>query len=73
MVKQIIEDATEVLKAIVIPKVASRVKAEAEARGREDHDQQLQEEVRRLANEKLARAAKQDRQLKEKLMAVLEG
>ena len=84
MVKQIVEGATEALEAVMhescipwathlIPKVASRVRAEAKARAREDHDQQLQEEVKRLADKKLARAAKQDRRLEEKLMVVLEG
>ena len=69
MVKQIIEDATEVLKAVadeswipwvthLIPKVASQVRAEAKARAWEDHNRQLREEVKRLADEKLARAAK---------------
>ena len=62
-VEQIVEDTTEVLKAVtdeswipwatrLIPKVASQVWAEAEARAREDHDRQLQEEVKCLANEK---------------------
>ena len=46
--------------------------AEAEARA-QDHDWQLREEVKRLADEKLVRVAKQDRRLKEKLTAVLEG
>ena len=49
------------------------MRAEAEARAREDHDRQLREEVKCLANKKLARAAKRDRQLKEQLTAVLEG
>ena len=83
-VEQIVEDATEVLEAIadkswlpwvtrLIPKVASRVWAEAKARVREAHDRQLREEVKRLADEKLARAAKRDRRLEEKLTAILEG
>ena len=44
-----------------------------EARAREEHDRKVREEAKRLVEEKLARAAKRDRQLEEKLMAVLEG
>ena len=83
-VEQVVEDATEILEAVtdelwipwatrLIPKVASRVRAEAKARAREDHDWQLREEVKHLTDEKLVRAAKRDRRLEEKLMAVLEG
>ena len=49
------------------------MRAEAEARAWEDHDRQLRKEVKCLADEKLARAAKRDRQLEEKLTAFLEG
>ena len=49
------------------------MRAAAEARAQEEHDQKLQEEVKQLVDEKLARAVKRDRQLEEKLMAVLEG
>ena len=46
-----------------------------EVRAREEHDWKLQEEVevQWIVDEKLARAAKQDRRLEEKLTAVLEG
>ena len=84
MVNQIIEDATRALEVVVdeswipwagclIPNMICRVRAEAEARAREEHDQKLREEVQQFIDEKLARAAKRDRQLEEKLMVVLEG
>ena len=44
-----------------------------EARAREEHDQKLQEEAQHIVGDKLARAAKWDRQLGDTLMAVLEG
>ena len=83
-VVQIVEDATDVLEAVadelwvpwaarLIPKMAHRVREEAEARALEEHDRKFQEEAQRLVNEKLARAAKRDRRLEEKLTAVLEG
>ena len=56
-----------------IPWAARRVRAEAEARAREEDNRKFQEEAKWLINEKLARAAKSDRQLKEKLTVVLEG
>ena len=49
------------------------MKEEAEARAREDHDQKLREEAQWIVDKRLARAAKRDRRLEEKLMAVLEG
>ena len=55
MVDQIIEDATEALKAITdkswIPWVACRVREEAEAKAREEHDQNFGEEAKRLVDE----------------------
>ena len=44
-----------------------------EARAWKEHDRKFQEEAKWLVDEKLARAAKRDRRLKEKLTAVLEG
>ena len=44
-----------------------------EARALQEHDRKFQEEAKRLIDEKLARAAKRDRRLEEKLTAVLEG
>ena len=44
-----------------------------EARSREERDREVREEAKRLVEEKLAKAAKRDRQLEEKLTAVLEG
>ena len=84
MVKQIVEDTTEALEAItdkswilwvahLIPNMARRVREEAEARAREEHDWKFREEAKQLIDEKLARAAKRDRRLEEKLTAVLEG
>ena len=69
MVKQIIKHATEALEAVMdelwipwvahlIPNIASRVRAEAEARAREEHNRKLREEVKCLTDKKLARAAK---------------
>ena len=79
-----VKDATKVLKEVVdklwvpwaghlIPNVVRQVRAAAEARSREERDQEVREEVKQLIEEKLARAAKRDRQLEEKLTAVLEG
>ena len=59
--------------AHLVPNVAHQVRVEAEARAREKQSHKLREEVKRLADEKLARAAKQNRRLEEKLTAVLEG
>ena len=84
MVKQMVEDATKVLKDVVdkswalwagrlIPNVVHRVREETEARAREEYDWKLQEEVKHIVNEKLARVVKRDRWLEEKLTAVLEG
>ena len=53
--------------------MARRVREEAEARAQEEHDRKFREEAKRLVDEKLARAAKRDRRLEEKLRAVLEG
>ena len=83
-VVQIVEDATEALEAVVdeswipwvgrlLPKMVRRVRAEAEVRAREEHNRKLREEVQQIVDEKLARAAKWDRRLEEKLTAVLEG
>ena len=83
-VDQVVEDTTRALEAIadelwilwvahLIPNMAHQVRAEAEARAREEHDRNLQEEVKQLIDEKMARAAKRDRWLKEKLPVVLEG
>ena len=44
-----------------------------EARAQEEHNHELQEEAKRLVDEKLARVAWQNKQLEEKLMEVLEG
>ena len=44
-----------------------------EARAQEEHNCKLQEEVKCLINEKLARAVRWDRRLEEKLTEVLEG
>ena len=49
------------------------MRVEAEARAQEEQRRKLQEEVKCLTDEKLARAAKRDRWLEEKLMVVLEG
>ena len=49
------------------------MRVEAEAKDWEEQGCKLREEVKHLSNEKLARAVKQDRQLEEKLTAVLEG
>ena len=79
-----VEDATRALKVVVdelwipwaaclVPNVAHWVRAEVEARALEECDRKLREEVKRLVDEKMARAAKRDRWLEEKLTAVLEG
>ena len=44
-----------------------------EARAQEEHNHELQEEAKRLVDEKLARVAWQNKWLEEKLMEVLEG
>ena len=79
-----VDEATMVLEAVanklwlpwvehLIPNVACRVGAEVEARAQEEHNRELREEAKCLVNEKLARAVRQDKQLEEKLMEVLEG
>ena len=79
-----VKDATKVLEEVadeswvpwagrLIPNVVRQVRAAAEARSREERDREVREEAKRLVEEKLARAAKRDRRLEEKLMAVLEG
>ena len=79
-----VEDATKVLEDVadelwvpwagrLIPAIVRRVREETEARAREDYDRKLREEAKRVVDEKMARAAKRDRRLEEKLMAVLEG
>ena len=79
-----VKDATKVLEEVtdeswvpwagrLIPNVVRQVRAAVEARSREERDREVQEEAKRLVEEKLARAAKRDRRLEEKLMAVLEG
>ena len=76
MVKQMVNDTTKVLEDVadeswvpwagcLIPTVVCRVREEMEVRARE--------EVKCIVDEKLARAAKRDRRLKEKLTVVLEG
>ena len=57
----------------LIPNVICRVRADMEARAQEEHNWKLQEEAKHVVDEKLVRVVKQDRWLKEKLMAVLEG
>ena len=57
----------------LLPNMVRQVKAEAEARAREEHDWKLPEEAQRIVDKKLVRAAKWDRRLEEKLTAVLEG
>ena len=84
VVEQMVDEATKVLEAIadeswvpwaerLVPNMACQVRAEAEARAREEHDRKLQEEVQHIVEEKLARAARWDKWLEEKLMEVLEG
>ena len=79
-----VKDATKVLEDVVdeswvpwaghiIPNVVHQVRQETEARAQEEYDWKLREEVKHIVDEKLARAAKRDRCLEEKLMAVLEG
>ena len=79
-----VKDATKVLEDVadeswvpwaghLISNVVRQVRAAAEARSREERDHEVREEVKRLVEEKLARAAKRDRRLEEKLTAVLEG
>ena len=83
-VDQIVEDTTRALEAVadelwilwaahLVPNVAHQVRAEVEARAWEEHNQKLREEAKLLIDEKMARAAKRDRWLEEKLTAVLEG
>ena len=49
------------------------MRAEAEARAWEEHDCKLREEAQHIVEEKLARVARWDKWLEEKLMEVLEG
>ena len=79
-----VKDATKVLQDVadelwvlwaghLIPNLVRQVRAAAEARSQEERDGEVQEEAKRLVEEKLARAVKRDRWLEEKLTAVLEG
>ena len=79
-----VKDATKVLEDVMdeswvpwvgclIPNVVCQARAAAEARSREEHDCEVREEAKWLVEEKLARVAKRDRWLEEKLTAVLEG
>ena len=79
-----VKDATKVLQDVadelwvlwagnLIPNLVRQVRAAVEARSREERDGEVQEEAKRLIEEKLARAAKRDRRLEEKLTVVLEG
>ena len=79
-----VKDATKVLEDVadeswvpwagcINPNVVRRVEQETEARAQEEYNWKLREEAKRVVNEKMARAAKRDRRLEEKLMAVLEG
>ena len=79
-----VKDATKVLEGVadeswvpwagrIIPNMVRQVWQEMEARAREEYDRKLREEAKHVIDEKLARAAKQDRCLEEKLTAVLEG
>ena len=83
-VEQMVDEATKVLEAVaneswlpwaehLVPNVAHQVRAEAEARAWEEHDCKLREEAKHLVNKKLARAARWDKWLEEKLMEVLKG
>ena len=79
-----VKDATKVLEDItdklwvpwvgrIIPNMVRRVRQETEARAQEEYDRKLREEAKHVVDEKLARAAKRDRRLEEKLTVVLEG
>ena len=79
-----VEDATKVLENVadelwvlwvchIIPNVVHQVRQETEVRAHEEYNQKLREEAKCVVDEKLARAAKRDRQLEEKLTVVLEG
>ena len=81
-VEQMVDEATKVLEAVaneswlpwaehLFPNVARQVRAEAEARV--EHDCKLREEAKNLVNKKLARVARRDKWLEEKLMEVLKG
>ena len=69
MVKQMVEDATKVLEEVadelwvpwvgrLIPTVVRRVREEMEVRAREEYNQKLREEAKRVVDKKMARAAK---------------
>ena len=57
----------------LVHNMAHQVRAAVEARAREEHDCEVQEEVKHLVDKKLARVVRWDKQLEEKLMVVLEG
>ena len=84
VVDQMVDKATKGLKAVVdklwvlwvdhlIPNISHQVRAEAEARACEDHNHRIQEETECIVQEKVTRAALQDKWLEEKLMALLAG
>ena len=84
VVEQMVDKATKVLEAIadkswvpwverLIPNISHRFRVEAEVRAQAELDHKLQEEVQRIVKEKLARVARWDKRLEEKVMEVLEG
>ena len=84
VIEQMVDETTKVLEAIadeswvlwverLIPNVSCRFRVEAEAKAQAEQDRKLQEEVQRIIEERLARAAQRDKWLEEKLMEVLEG
>ena len=79
-----VEDATRVLEVVVdeswvlwvahlIPNVACRVRAEAEARAWEEHDCRNWEEAACIVQEKMTRVVRWDKRVGEKLTELLEG
>ena len=81
-VNQMVEDATRALEVVVdelwvpwaahlVPNVAYRVRAEAEARVWEEHDCRNQEEVEHIVQEKMTRAAGWDKRVGKKLTELL--
>ena len=84
VVEQMVEEATKVLETVVdelwllwverlIPNISHHLRVEVEAKAQEEQNCKHREEVKHLVDKKLARAVKRDKQLKEKLMEVLEG
>ena len=82
--EQMVDEATKVLEAVVdkswvpwvdclIPNISHQARVEVDAKAWKVHNCNIREEAEHIVEEKLKRAAKQDKHLEDKLTEVLEG